>query len=71
YIGSMAAVLKGIVDRIIITGGIAYNPELTDMIEEHTRFIAPITVYPGEDEIEALVMGVLRVINNPEEVKEY
>ncbi|MDY6786500.1 MAG: butyrate kinase, partial [candidate division WOR-3 bacterium] len=71
YIGSMAAVLKGIVDRIIITGGIAYNPELTDIIEEHTRFIAPITVYPGEDEIEALVMGVLRVINNPEEVKEY
>lgn len=71
YIGAMACVLNGKVDSIIITGGIAYNEVLNDMIKEKTEFIAPISIYPGEDEIYALVMGVLRILNNEEKVMDY
>lgn len=71
YIGSMAAALNGHVDCIIITGGIAYNEVLTDMIREKTAFISDIVIYPGEDEILALVMGALRVLNNEEPIMEY
>ncbi len=71
YIGAMACVLNGKVKSIIITGGIAYNKVLNDMIREKTNFIAPISIYPGEDEIYALVMGVLRVLNNEEKVMDY
>jgi butyrate kinase len=70
-IGSMAAVLKGEVDRIIVTGGIAYAKDVIDSMREATEWIAPFTVYPGEDELLALVQGGLRVINGEEEVKKY
>lgn len=71
YIGSMAAALNGHVDCIIITGGIAYNEVLTDMIIKRVAFISDIVIYPGEDEILALVMGALRVLNNEEPIMEY
>jgi butyrate kinase len=70
-IGAMAAVLKGKVDQIIITGGIAYNKRITDKIEEYVGFIAPVTVYPGEDELLALAQGAIRVLNGEEEAKQY
>ena len=70
-IGSMACVLKGKVDRIIVTGGIAYNKEVVDKMEERAGFIAPFTVYPGEDELLALVQGALRVLNGEEEAMKY
>lgn len=70
-IGSMACVLKGKVDQIIVTGGIAYNKAVTDKIEERAGFIAPFTVYPGEDELLALTQGALRVMNGEEEVMKY
>ncbi|HCA21978.1 MAG TPA: butyrate kinase [Lachnospiraceae bacterium] len=70
-IGAMAAVLKGKVDQIIITGGIAYNKRITDKINEYVGFIAPVTVYAGEDELLALAQGALRVLNGEEEAKEY
>ncbi len=69
--GGMAAVLKGNVDYIIITGGISQSEYITDRIKERLSFIAPIKIYPGEDEIEALVLGVIRVLNKEEEEKEY
>ncbi|MGE3063662.1 MAG: butyrate kinase [bacterium] len=69
--GAMATVLYGRVHAIIITGGIAYNRVLTEMIKKRTSFIAPVFIYPGEDEILALVTGVLRVINNEEKELEY
>ncbi|MGB4230347.1 MAG: butyrate kinase, partial [Bacteroidales bacterium] len=53
-IGTSAAVLKGEVDAIILTGGIAYDKIFVDWIKEHVSFIAPIFVYPGEDEMSAL-----------------
>ena len=70
-IGSMACVLKGKVDRIIVTGGIAYNKEVVDKMEERADFIAPFTVYPGEDELLALAQGALRVMNGEEEAMKY
>ena len=70
-IGSMACVLKGKVDRIIVTGGIAYNKEVVDKMEERAGFIAPFTVYPGEDELLALSQGALRVMNGEEEAMKY
>jgi len=70
-IGSGAAVLKGKVDAIILTGGLAYNPYLIDYIKDHVAFIAPVIVYPGEDEMEALTYGALRVLRGEEPAKTY
>lgn len=70
-IGSMACVLEGKVDQIIVTGGIAYNAEVVDNLKEKAGWIAPFTVYPGEDELLALTQGALRVMNGEEEVMTY
>lgn len=70
-IGAMATVLEGKVDQIIVTGGIAYSTEIIDMLKARCEWIAPFTVYPGEDELLALVQGGLRVLNGEEEAKEY
>lgn len=70
-IGACATVLKGKVDGILITGGIAYDKDFTSWIEERVGFIAPVTVYPGEDELTALAQGGLRVLRGEEEAKIY
>ncbi|MCR5461286.1 MAG: butyrate kinase [Acetatifactor sp.] len=70
-IGSMAAVLYGKVDQIILTGGIAYGADVCAAIKERCGFIAPFTVYPGEDELLALAQGGLRVLRGEEEAKQY
>ncbi|SHK26396.1 butyrate kinase [Tepidibacter formicigenes] len=70
-IGSMAAVLKGEVEAVVITGGLAYSDYLTNYIKEMIDFIAPVIVEPGEDEMRALNEGALRVINNEETPKIY
>ena len=70
-IGAMAAVLNGKVDRIILTGGIAYNKGTVEALREKVEWIAPITVYPGEDELLALTQGALRVLTGEEEAKIY
>lgn len=69
--GAMAAVLHGKVDQIILTGGIAYAPLTREKLTESLGWIAPITVYPGEDELLALAQGGLRVLRGEEEAKEY
>jgi butyrate kinase len=70
-IGAMAAVLKGKVEAIILTGGIAHNEILVNKIKDHTNWIAPIVVYPGEEEMKALAQAVIRVIEGIEKVKTY
>ena len=69
--GAMAAVLHGKVDQIILTGGIAYAQLTVDKLTESIGWIAPITVYPGEDEMLALAQGGLRVMTGEEEAKVY
>ena len=61
-IGAMAAVLEGKVEGILLTGGIAYNEPVVEYIRNHCSFIAPVTVYPGENELEALVQNALVVL---------
>jgi len=70
-IGNMATVLKGDVDFIAITGGIAYSTEFVQWISERVSFIAPIRVYPGEFEMSALALATLRVLNKEEVAKSY
>lgn len=70
-IGSMATVLKGKVDAIVLTGGVAYSKYLTDYITEHVSFIAPVIIMAGEDEMKALNQGYLRVASGEESAKIY
>lgn len=70
-IGSCSTVLKGKVDAIILTGGLAYDTLAVEWIKERVDFIAPVMVYPGEDEMEALALGGLRVLKGEEKAKIY
>ena len=71
-IGNCATVLRGKVDAIVITGGVAYNQMLTDWIKERVAFISKIfLVYPGEDEMPALAAGAYRVLTGQEKAREY
>lgn len=70
-VGAMATVLKGNVEAIVLTGGIAYSDVVVNSIKERVSFIAPLVVYGGEDEMLALAQGALRVLNGEEEAKEY
>ncbi|MGE5343037.1 MAG: butyrate kinase [Candidatus Omnitrophota bacterium] len=70
-IGALATVNCGKVETILITGGIANQSFFVELIRERVSFLAPIVVYPGEDEMEALAEGVCRVLDNEEEVHTY
>lgn len=70
-IGAMATVLNGEVEIIVLTGGLAHSQMLTEWITERVDFIAPIKIFPGEDEMRALADGGLRVLQGNEKVKEY
>lgn len=70
-VGEMATVLYGEVDAIVLTGGIARSQMLTDWIKERVSFIAPVLIYPGEDEMRALLEGALRVLRGEEKEKIY
>ncbi len=70
-IGAMAAVLGGEVHAIIITGGIAHNPDLTSYIKEHVGFIAPVFIYPGEDEMRALALNGSMLLSGRIAPREY
>ena len=70
-IGAYATVLKGDVDVIILTGGIAYSKKIREEIESRVKFIAPVISYPGEDEMIALAQGALRVLNGEEKALDY
>lgn len=70
-IGEMSVVLEGKVDQIIFTGGIAYSPTLVPDLKAKVEWIAPVTVYPGEDELLALAQGAIRVLDGEEKAKVY
>ena len=70
-IGLCATVLKGDVDAIYLTGGLAYDKYLTKWIIERTKFIAPILIFPGEGEMEALAQAGVRAISGEEAAKKY
>ena len=70
-IGAMATVLKGKVDAVVLTGGLAYSKMLLGWIRERVSWIGPVLIYPGEDEMLALAQGALRVLQGEEEAKVY
>ncbi|WP_326908622.1 butyrate kinase [Sedimentibacter sp. MB31-C6] len=70
-VGELSTVLKGNIDAIIITGGIAYSKMFTSWIKERISFIAPVEIIPGENEMESLAYGILRVLRGEEKAREY
>ena len=70
-IGAMAAVLSGSIDGILITGGMAHNPGLTGAIKERIEFMAPVYIYPGEDEMRALAHNGSLLLSGKVSVKQY
>ncbi|MDR3180913.1 MAG: butyrate kinase [Prevotellaceae bacterium] len=71
FIGTMATVLKGAVDAVLLTGGIAHNPLMVQSITEKVSFIAPVAVYPGEDEMGALARNGLAAMRGEVEIQNY
>lgn len=70
-IGAAGAVLQGEVDAILLTGGFANDSMLMEWIEEYVNYLAPVFIYPGEDEMLALAQGAIRVLKGQEEVQVY
>lgn len=70
-IGAMAAVLHGEVDGILLGGGMVYNEDLVRQITDACSFLAPVTAYPGEFEMEAMAAGAIRVLDGEESAKKY
>ncbi len=70
-IGGMATTLKGEVDAVVLTGGLAYSEMLVKWIKERTAWIAPVLVYPGEDEMLSMAQGALRVLRGEEKAKDF
>ncbi len=71
YVAAAAVPVCGKVDHIVVTGGIAYSEYLTAKIKEYVAFIAPVTVIPGENELQALADGAFRVLTGEETAQEY
>lgn len=67
--GSMAAVLKGRVDALLLTGGMAHSQRLVSGLKSYVDWIAPVAVYPGEDELRSLAEGVFRVLDGEERAR--
>jgi len=70
-VGEAAVVLKGKIDAILLTGGIAFGKPIVDEITRHIDWIAPVKVYPGEDEMRALAFNALLILNGETEPKNY
>jgi len=70
-IGSLAAVLEGRIDAIVLTGGIAFDPFFIELIRRRVEFLAPLIILPGEDEMTALSQGALRVLLGEEKPKHW
>jgi len=70
-IGLMATVLKGDLDAVVITGSLAHSEVLLNWIRERVTWIAPVMVYPGEDEMLSMAQGALRVLRGEEEPRTY
>lgn len=70
-IGKLAPVFYGKVDAIVLTGGISHEKEFTKEVKKRVEFIAPVYISPGGDEMKAMALGALRVLNGEEKAKEY
>ena len=70
-IGSRAVALKGDIDAIVLTGGMAESEMVVEKLKEWVEFLGKVLVYPGEDEMKSLALGALRVLKREEEARTY
>jgi butyrate kinase len=70
-IGASAAVFKGKLDGVVLTGGLVYSHSFRKLLRSYIRWLGRIFVFPGEREMEALAAGAFRVLNGEEEAKDY
>ena len=70
-IGAMAVVLYGQIDAIAFTGGMAHSQRLCRSMEERVGFLAPVMLFPGEEEMAALAMGAWRVLTGEQQALDY
>jgi len=70
-IGERAVTLQGNIDQIILTGGLSYNAHINNQIQSYVDWIAPVIVYPGEKEMDALAVRTTAVLNGNELAKAY
>ena len=68
--GAMAVALKGVVDAVLLTGGMAHSERLVDRLRSYLEWIAPVHLYPGEDELQALAEGAFRVLRGEEAARQ-
>ena len=71
YIAGLATTAFGKIDAIILTGGVCHSEVITGQITERVEFIAPVVVYPGEDELESLAENGYAILRGDFEIKEY
>ena len=71
YLGSLAPVVNGKVDAVILTGALCRCPYVRDWVKERVEYLAPVHIYPGEDELTALASNAYRALIGEEEIKEY
>ena len=71
YIASLTADVSGKVDAVILTGGIAYSEKITSSIADRIGFLAPVVVYPGENELESLAENGYAILSGESEIKIY
>ena len=69
FIANLAASVCGKADAVILTGGLAHSKMLTDEIERRIGFIAPVKLYPGENEMESLAHGAYRILSGSERAR--
>ncbi|MDC6143308.1 butyrate kinase [Bacillus subtilis] len=70
-IGAASAALKGEVEAIVLTGGLAYGKSFVSAIRSYIDWISDVLVYPGENELQSLAQGALRVLQGEEQSKQY
>lgn len=70
-IGAKAVTLFGQVDAVVLTGGLAYSKDFCEAIAKRVSFVAPVKIYPGEDELQALADGAFRVLSGTEKAQIY
>ena len=69
--GALAGLGRGRVDAVILTGGLAHDDLLIEQIKGRVAFVAPVAVYPGEDEMQALALAGLRALSRSEHIRTY
>ncbi|WP_077197010.1 butyrate kinase [Prevotella ihumii] len=70
-IAAEGAVLCGKVDAVLLTGGLAYSEMLVGMLKKRIEYLAPVVVYPGQDEMLALTENAVAALNGEREIQEY